>query len=289
MVDWTNLAEDVGGAALGGVGGFLVGGPMGAIAGAGLGYQIGKSLNDEGPSGALSADQIATLNQAKEQQRDLFNEGQAQLKALQNPSGDYGNALGMLSSAASGNAPSQAQILMGEGLSETEGSMMGAAAGNNGVSPALALRNAMLSAGKVALQGVSQSAALRAAEMSSARNSYMTALQQNQQMQTQLITGQAGTAAQMAGQAGSSATQLSMPGVQTNAQTGQLILGGTLNTIGNLTSNNALLGGGKTSTAAGSGSGYFGSGMSQDQFFQKYGSGSNSATPDSSGGGAGGW
>ena len=281
-----NWGKDIGMAGTGAAMG-AAGGPLTALAGgaAGLIGGVASDLFGGGGDNGLSDEQKALLKQQTAEQQTLFGEGQDQLKAL---SGDS-PALDMLQSAASGNAPSQAQILMGEGLSETEGSMMGAAAGNNGVSPALALRNAMLSAGKVALQGVSQSAALRAAEMASARSSYASAVQQQETLKNQIITGQSGTAAQMAGQAGASATQLAMPGVQTNAQTGQLILGGTLNTIGNLTSNNALLGGGKTSTAAGSGSGYFGSGMSQDQFFQKYGSGSNSATPDSSGGGAGGW
>ena len=281
-----NWGKDIGMAGTGAAMG-AAGGPLTALAGgaAGLIGGVASDLFGGGGDNGLSDEQKALLKQQTAEQQTLFGEGQDQLKAL---SGDS-PALDMLQSAASGNAPSQAQILMGEGLSETEGSMMGAAAGNNGVSPALALRNAMLSAGKVALQGVSQSAALRAAEMASARSSYASAVQQQETLKNQIITGQSGTTAQMAGQAGASATQLAMPGVQTNAQTGQLILGGTLNTIGNLTSNNALLGGGKTSTAAGSGSGYFGSGMSQDQFFQKYGSGSNSATPDSSGGGAGGW
>ena len=240
MANWKAGVQDaVGMGTSGAVIGASVGGPWGAAAGGVIGGVVGglEGLFGGGGDNGMSDEQKATMQQQQQEQQTLFNEGQSQLTALQNPTGQYGQSLDMLQSAAAGNTPSQAQILMQSGLQEAEGGMMGAAAANNGVSPALALRNAMLQAGHMALQGVSQNAALRASEMASARSQYASAMQANQQMQAGLVGAQAGNAAQMYGQASGNATQLAMPGTQAGAQFPYQLLGGTMNAAGSIGAN----------------------------------------------------
>ena len=278
MVNWNAGGMD---AVSLGVTGAMAGsafGPVGAAVGGGAGVIIGglEGLFGGGDNG-LSDEQKAAMEQQQKEQQTLFGEGQTQLKGLQAPSGQYGQSLDLLQSAANGGQPSQAQILMNQGLQETEGAAMGMAAANNGVSPALAMRNAMLSAGQTALRGVSQNAALRATEMATARGQYASAMMQNQQLQAQITSGQAGTAAQMAGQAGGNATQMAMPGIQTSAQTNQATFGAGINTAGSISTNNSIINGTDKNN-------YFGSGMSQNQFFNKYGGGDGFSIPQADNG-----
>jgi hypothetical protein len=88
---------------------------------------------------------------------------QAQLKAL-----------GLAQTAAEGNAPSAAQILLQQGIDSGVGSAYGLAASTQGRNPGEALRQGVTSAADLTLKGAAQSAALRATEMADARGLFGT-------------------------------------------------------------------------------------------------------------------
>jgi hypothetical protein len=88
---------------------------------------------------------------------------QAQLKAL-----------GLAQTAAEGNAPSAAQILLQQGIDSGVGAAYGLAASTQGRNPGEALRQGVTTAADLTLKGAAQSAALRATEMAEARGLYGT-------------------------------------------------------------------------------------------------------------------
>lgn len=211
--------------------GTVIGGAAGGLIGGAIGFFGQGDSND--PS-QLQQEQAQALQQDQAEQQALLK----QLGGDLTGAGAGGEALGLMKGAAEGNAPSQAEVLMNQGVQSTMGGVFGLAGAGNGVSPALALRQAMMQAGATAMSGVSQNAALRASEMATARSNYIQAVQQNENMQASLLGGGA------AGTAANSATQLALPGAQANATLGNTLLGGALNMGGAAISRGAQAGAG---------------------------------------------
>lgn len=81
-------------------------------------------------------------------------------------------ALALDQTAATGSAPSAAQILMQQGIDSSVGSAYGLAASLQGRNPGEALRQGVTTAADLQAKSVAQSAALRATEMATARGQY---------------------------------------------------------------------------------------------------------------------
>lgn len=90
--------------------------------------------------------------------------------------GQQRQSIGQLQDAAYGNAPSAAQMMMGQGLQSAQAQQIGAASASRGGSRGLALRNALSAGADLAGQTVGQAGVLRAQEMQQARQDLSSAL-----------------------------------------------------------------------------------------------------------------
>lgn len=94
-----------------------------------------------------------------------------------------------LMGAALGQAPSAAEIQGRQQLAQLQRQMLGGAAGAQGVSPALALRQALQAGGQAGLEAIGQSQALRAQEMAAARQAALGGVFGERELQLQPFLG----------------------------------------------------------------------------------------------------